>query len=159
MPDGSPIHPQRISAWFLQHTRAAGLPRIRLHDVRHSYASAALAAGVPPKVISQRLGHATIAMDTYSHVIPGLDEQAAETVARLILGDGEVTTDLSANKPLATAHTPADMKGGEAQKSCSGGVSEGGLEPPRPMRALGPQPPNSRSLGLLRVYSCCRGRR
>jgi integrase len=103
MPDGSPIHPQRISAWFLQHTRAAGLPRIRLHDVRHSYATAALAAGIPPKVISQRLGHATIAitMDTYSHVIPGLDEQAAETVARLILGDGEPTADLSANKPLA----------------------------------------------------------
>jgi Phage integrase family len=67
----------------LQHIRAAGLPRIRLHDVRHSYATDALAAGVPPKVISQRLGHATIAitMDTYSHVIPGLDEQAAETVA------------------------------------------------------------------------------
>jgi integrase len=85
-------------------TRAAGLPRIRLHDVRHSYATAALAAGVPPKVISQRLGHATIAitMDTYSHVIPGLDEQAAETVVRLILGDGEVIADLSANKPLAT---------------------------------------------------------
>jgi integrase len=89
MPDGSPIHPQ---------------PRIRLHDVRHSYATAALAAGVPPKVVSQRLGHATIAitMDTYSHVIPGLDEQAAETVARLILGDGEPGTDLTANKPLAT---------------------------------------------------------
>jgi integrase len=103
MPDGSPIHPQRISAWFLQHTRAAGLPRIRLHDVRHSYATAALAAGVAPKVISERLGHATIAitMDTYSHVIPGLDEQAAETVARLILGDGEPTAVASANKPLA----------------------------------------------------------
>ncbi len=104
MPDGSPIHPQRISAWFLQHTSAAGLPRIRLHDVRHSYATAALAAGIAPKVISERLGHATIAitMDTYSHVIPGLDEQAAGTVARLILGDGEPATDLSANKPLAT---------------------------------------------------------
>jgi integrase len=109
MPDGSPIHPQRISAWFVQHTRAAGLPRIRLHDVRHSYATAALAAGVPPKVISQRLGHATIAvtMDTYSHVIPGLDEQAAETVARLILGDAEPTAEPSANKPLATG-PPAD---------------------------------------------------
>ena len=55
-------------------------------------------------MISQRLGHATIAitMDTYSHVIPGLDEQAAETVARLILGDGVVIADLSANKPLVT---------------------------------------------------------
>ena len=71
--------------------RAAGLPRIRLHDVRHSYASAALAAGIPAKVVSERLGHATIAitMDTYSHVLPGLDAEAAGTVARLILGDGD----------------------------------------------------------------------
>ena len=54
-------------------------------------------------MVSQRLGRATIAitMDTYSHVIPGLDEQAAQTVARLILGE-EVIADLSANKPLAT---------------------------------------------------------
>ena len=68
-----------------------GWPRIRLHDVRHSYASAALAAGVPAKVVSERLGHANIAitMDTYSHVLPGLDEQAAGQVARLILGAGD----------------------------------------------------------------------
>ena len=73
-PDGRPIHPQRFSTRFEQLARAAGLPRIRLHDVRHSYASAALAAGIPAKVVSERLGHATIAitMDTYSHVIPGL---------------------------------------------------------------------------------------
>jgi integrase len=85
--DGSPIHPERFSSWFRQHVRAAGLPRIRLHDVRHSYATAALAAGVPAKVVSERLGHSAIAitMDTYSHVLPGLDE-AAGTVARLILG-------------------------------------------------------------------------
>jgi integrase len=71
------VHPERFSDWFRQHVRAAGLPRIRLHDVRHSYASAALAAGVPAKVVSERLGHANIAitMDTYSHVLPGLDEQ------------------------------------------------------------------------------------
>jgi integrase len=43
--DGRPLHPDLISDWFERHTRAAGLPRIRLHDVRHSYASAALAAG------------------------------------------------------------------------------------------------------------------
>jgi integrase len=63
--------------------RAAGLSRIRLHDVRHSYATAALAAGIPAKIVSERLGHANIAitMDTYSHVLPGLDEQAAGTVA------------------------------------------------------------------------------
>ena len=64
-------------------------PKIRLHDVRHSYATAALAAGVPAKIVSERLGHANIAitMDTYSHVLPGMDERAASAVARLILGD------------------------------------------------------------------------
>jgi integrase len=87
-PDGSPIHPLRFSRWFERHARRAGLPRIRLHDLRRSYASAALAAGVPAKVISERLGHATIAvtMDIYSHVLPGLDREAADSVARLILG-------------------------------------------------------------------------
>jgi integrase len=90
-PDGRSIHPERFSRWFEQHAREAGLPRIRLHDVRHSYATAALAAGVPAKVVSERLGHANIAitMDTYSHVLPGLDAQAADTVAQLILGDAD----------------------------------------------------------------------
>jgi integrase len=54
-------------------------------------------AGIPAKIISERLGHATIqiTLDTYSHVLPGLDAQAAETVARLILGDGPASTDVS----------------------------------------------------------------
>jgi integrase len=57
--------------------------------VRHSYATEALAAGIPAKVVSERLGHATIAitLGTYSHVIPGMDAQAANAVASLILGD------------------------------------------------------------------------
>ena len=59
-PDGSPIHPDLITDWFRRLARAAGLPPIRLHDVRHSYATAALAAGVPAKVVSERLGHATV---------------------------------------------------------------------------------------------------
>jgi integrase len=102
-PDGSPIHPQLFSDWFKQHVRRAGLPKIRLHDVRHSYASAALAAGIAAKVVSERLGHATIAitMDTYSHVLPGLDERAAATVAQLILeGDGSASG--SVDKALTT---------------------------------------------------------
>ena len=73
MPDGSPIHPQRISAWFLQHTHAAGLPRIRLHDVRHSYRHRRAGGRRPTQGDQSAPGHATIAitMDTYSHVIPG----------------------------------------------------------------------------------------
>jgi integrase len=87
--DGRPLHPERFSRWFERLARKAGLPKIRLHDVRHSYATAALAAGVPAKVVSERLGHANIAitMDTYSHVLPGMDERAASVVARLILDD------------------------------------------------------------------------
>jgi integrase len=104
-PDGRPLHPENIANWFEQHTRAAGLPRIRLHDVRHSYATAALKAGISAKVISERLGHASVAftLQTYSHVIPGMDRDAAATVADLILGgtqkgSGAVVPDPSANK-------------------------------------------------------------
>jgi len=87
-PSGNPLHPDTITALFHEHCKRAGLPRIRLHDVRHSYATAALKAGIPAKVISERLGHATAAftLQTYTHVIPGMDELAADTVARLILG-------------------------------------------------------------------------
>jgi integrase len=86
--DGSPVVPQTFSATFARHGRAAGLPPIRLHDLRHSYATAALGAGVPAKIVSERLGHASIAitLDTYSHVLPNMQEQAAEQVAQLILG-------------------------------------------------------------------------
>jgi integrase len=103
-PNGSPIHPLRFSRWFEQHARRAGLPKIRLHDLRHSYASAALAAGVPAKVISERLGHATIAvtMDIHSHVLPGLDREAADSVARLILGGGSAIPEASVSTPLAS---------------------------------------------------------
>lgn len=75
--DGRLINPERFSRWFTQHTKAAGLPRIRLHDVRHSYDSAGLANASgwgEVKVISERLGHASIGitLDTYSHVLPDL---------------------------------------------------------------------------------------
>jgi integrase len=86
--DGSIIHPQSLSQAFERHARAAGLPVIPLHSVRHSYASASLAAGVPTRVLSERLGHSSTALttDTYQHVLPELDDEAAARVARVILG-------------------------------------------------------------------------
>ena len=68
----------------------AGLTPISLHECRHTFASLMIAAGVNAKALSTYMGHANIAitMDTYSHVLPGLDEQAAGQVARLILGTG-----------------------------------------------------------------------
>jgi integrase len=84
----APLHPDLFSDAFWRHTKAAKLPRIRFHDLRHTHATLALAAGVHPKVVSERLGHAsiTITLDTYSHAIPAMQETAAELVADLVFG-------------------------------------------------------------------------
>lgn len=86
--DGRPLHPESFVKVFDRRVTKSRVPRIRFHDLRHTYATLSLAAGVHPKVVSERLGHGGIAitMDTYSHAIPALQEEAAETVARLILG-------------------------------------------------------------------------
>ena len=65
---------------------ASGLPRIRLHDLRHTHASIALSAAINPKVISDRLGHSTVAfkLDVYSHVVPALARDAADKIAALV---------------------------------------------------------------------------
>lgn len=87
-PDGSPIHPQRFSVWFAAASKRARLPVIRLHDARHSYATAGLEAGVPLKVMSGRLGHANtqITADLYQHVLPATDQAAADQIAAIIDG-------------------------------------------------------------------------
>ncbi len=63
-------------------------PKIRLHDLRHGWATMALAAGVHPEVVQERLGHANIGitLDVYSHVTAGLHDDAAERVAGLVFG-------------------------------------------------------------------------
>ena len=84
--DGRPLHPQSVSRAFDRAIAAAKLPRIRLHDLRHTHATLALHAGINPKVVSERLGHATVSitLDTYSHAIPALQEEAAERIAGLV---------------------------------------------------------------------------
>jgi integrase len=86
--DGRPLHPREVTRAFSRHVLAAGVPIIRLHDLRHTHATLALAAGVHPKVVQERLGHANIAitLDTYSHAVPALEEAAARTVAALVFG-------------------------------------------------------------------------
>jgi len=63
------------------------MPKIRLHDLRHGYATAALEAGTPMKAVSNRLGHASISItaDIYSHVRPEVDQEVADQVASLIM--------------------------------------------------------------------------
>ena len=83
---GEPVHPSALSRLFVSSVRRSRLPMIRLHDLRHTYATVALAAGVHPKIVSERLGHATIAvtLDLYSHVTPAIDAEAAALVASKI---------------------------------------------------------------------------
>jgi len=84
--DGQPHHPDRVSKLFEDAVAASKLPRIRLHDLRHTHATLALAAGIHPKVVSERLGHAnvSITLDTYSHAIPAMAEEAATRIAAFV---------------------------------------------------------------------------
>ena len=89
--DGSPIHLYRFSKLFQKHVANVGLPRITLHDLRHTHAALALLAGAHPKVVSERLGHASvgITLDTYSHVLPSMQRELADQIAHLVLGTAE----------------------------------------------------------------------
>lgn len=87
--EGRPLHPDSIRQRFDRLAAAAGLPRITFHDLRHSYATGALRAGVSPKVISERIGHANVGffLETYAHVLGNDDREAAEQAATFLLGD------------------------------------------------------------------------
>ena len=78
-PDGRPLLPDSVTHAWVKLVRKIGLNGVRLHDARHTHASLLLKQGVHPKVVQERLGHASIAitLDTYSHVSPGLQEAAA----------------------------------------------------------------------------------
>jgi integrase len=84
--DGSPHDPDSVSHTFDRLVRAAGLPAIRLHDLRHTHATLALQAGVHPKVVQERLGHSSISvtLDLYSHAVPALEEDAAGRIAAMV---------------------------------------------------------------------------
>ena len=84
--NGEPIRPEYVTRHFQDLARRAGLRVIRLHDLRHTNASLALAAGVDLKVVSDRLGHSTtvITADLYTHVIPSVSRKAADQIGSLI---------------------------------------------------------------------------
>ena len=76
--DRKPLDPCTLTHTFSRIARGAGLDRVRFHDLRHTFASLMLLRGAKPKVISEALGHASVAftMDTYSHIISGMQEDA-----------------------------------------------------------------------------------
>lgn len=97
--DGEPLHPESISQLFARIVKRSGLPYIRFHDLRHTHASLLVAAGIPVKVVSERLGHAhpSFTIHTYQHLLPGMSAEAAHRFADLI-------------KPVDDKHSPPTTK-------------------------------------------------
>jgi integrase len=85
--EGGPIISDNLARrHFKPILKKAKLPDVRLYDLRHTMATALLVAGVNPKIVSERLGHSsvTLTLDTYSHIIPGLQELATEKLEQVL---------------------------------------------------------------------------
>jgi integrase len=110
--DGRPLRPEYATRHFQALAKQAGLPAVRLHDLRHTNASLALAAGVEMKVVSDRLGHSQISItaDLYTHVNQAVGRAAAEKIADALNVPAETLPAASLQQ------TPEDSpsKGGEA---------------------------------------------
>jgi len=89
--DGTPTHPGLFSQIFERHVAKSTLPGIRLHDLRHTHASILLKAGVPVKVVSERLGHSSPAftITVHQHVLPGMQSDAAAKFSAEVFGDDQ----------------------------------------------------------------------
>lgn len=85
--NGKPLLPNTVTHAWIKLVKRVGLEGIRLHDARHSHASLMLKAGTHPKIVQERLGHASIGitLDTYSHVAPGLQQAAANRFDELVI--------------------------------------------------------------------------
>lgn len=88
---GAWIRPEAFSCTFNRRVARADLPKTRLHDLRHTFATLALEAAVPLKVVSDILGHSTIGItcDLYTHRVPAMEQAATAKVAALIAGASE----------------------------------------------------------------------
>jgi Phage integrase family len=80
--DGLPLQPDSFTHDWDRKIATTYLPRLRFHDLRHAHATHLLAAGIHPKVASERLGHSKIGitLDLYSHVLPNMQADAAAIV-------------------------------------------------------------------------------
>src|SRR5439155_16528821 len=83
--EGGPLHPDTLSSRWRKFLAKADLPHVRFHDLRHAHATLMLLQGVHPKVVSERLGHASvgITLDTYSHVLPSMQSDAVRAFDEL----------------------------------------------------------------------------
>lgn len=84
--DGTPLEPRTFTRIFEKLLKQAELPKVRFHDLRHTHATFLLLLGEHPKVVQERLGHSTISttIDTYSHIIPGMQEKASDKLNAML---------------------------------------------------------------------------
>lgn len=89
--NGEPWHPNKVTESFGEAVKAAGMKRIRVHDLRHTHATLWLRAGGHPKVLQERLGHKSIkiTMDTYSHALPTMQEGIADVLDAVVYGEAK----------------------------------------------------------------------
>jgi integrase len=99
--EGKPLNPSVVSHNFGKIAKSSGLPGVRFHDLRHTFASLMLLRGVPAKIISEALGHASVAftMDTYSHIMAGMQSDAMALLDGVLPEgkNGKATEEIYAN--------------------------------------------------------------
>ncbi len=100
---GTPIEPRNVERAFAEILKAAGLPRVRIHDLRHTAATLLLAQGVHPRVVMELLGHSQIAitMNIYSHVVPALRKDAADQMEAILNPPEKPVATTVATKPTS----------------------------------------------------------
>jgi len=110
-PDGAPLHPADVTDHFQLLARRAGLPLIRLHDLRHGAATMALAAGVDMKVVQTMLRHASESTTStfYTSVLPEVARAAAEKTALIIPRSSWRTLGLSSGSHQTTVDSQDDQ--------------------------------------------------
>ena len=115
--DGEPVHPHAVYEAFRRIVHNAGVPTMRFHDLRHTHATLLMDAGVPTKVISERLGHSRTSFteDAYQHVLPGMQEDAARTAERL--ADPRPTAKKPKNPTKRPGKTPVERRGNNRRKA------------------------------------------
>ncbi|MBS2963813.1 tyrosine-type recombinase/integrase [Actinocrinis puniceicyclus] len=123
-PGGDPLNPTDVSEAFRELVDAAGLRRIRLHDLRHGHASLMLAAGVDMSLVSKRIGHSSqaITVDTYAHLLSGVGREAAEKAAALV---PRKRRDQSVTKDVAKAESDGVSDSSAAGQSLTDGGARG----------------------------------
>ena len=110
--DGKPQHQRYVYQYFKDTLERTGLPDIRFHDLRHTAATLMLQQGIHPKVVQERLGHSDISMtlNTYSHVLPSMQEEAADKMDELLkpIEVSEEIKSLKESKPLYIVPNPSN---------------------------------------------------